>query len=54
MQQNEEPWQQIRRLVRIYDTTAEVILDEMQLPHRVHLEYVAYGGDSPHSPVARF
>ena len=54
MQQNEESWQQICRLVWIYDTTAEVILDEVQLPHHVHLEYIAYGGDSPHSPVTRF
>ena len=54
MHQNEECWEQICRLVWIHDTTADVIFDKVQMPHHVHLWYVAHGGDSPHFPVARF
>jgi len=40
-------WEQICRLVWIYDTTAEVILEEVELPYHAHLWYVAYGGQFP-------
>jgi len=48
MQRNEECWEQVNYLVWIYDTTAEVILEEVQWHHHVHLWYIACCSDSPH------